>query len=246
MRTSILILILFFRSYFSLSNCRDQWLRTWPETEKINLNSIFVVEGVFRDKSLLDLNTKYPVYLKSKSDTIRLMLVKMNIGEAGLVQAIFKPYRKLKPNTKYKLVIDNLGYDDLSPRRGKKQEKSTWTTTNIIDSIAPIFFEKPQYLFSSYERMGCGPESHVNFLVIKKDFSDCLIKVKVKNPNNTITDFLIASENDTIIVGHDMCNGAFALKQEGNYEISFGLIDSSGNSIELFDNKLVFVRPKEK
>ena len=246
MKTTILIIIFFLRSYFSLSNCRDQWLRTWPETEKINLNSIFVIEGVFWDKSLLGLSTKYPVYLKSKRDTISLKLIKMNIGEAGLVQAIFMPYRKLKPNTTYKLIIDSLNYDDLSPRRGKKQEKSLWTTTNVVDSVSPVFIESPKYLYSSYIRKGCGPESNVNFLALKKDNSECLVKVRVKNPNNKVTEFLIVPENDTISVGHGMCSGAYDFEQEGSYEISFGLVDSSGNSIELFENKLYFVKPKEK
>ncbi len=230
-----LILFFLFSSLLLFSNCRFDWLEVWLKSNKINLNSIFVINGYYSDSSLIKLGAKHNVYLKTKNDTISLKVVQMNIGEYGLVQVVLTPNSKLKPNTTYRLFIK---WTD------KGFEYARWRTNNHQDLTAPIFSEKPQYANSSYMLAGCGPESFVFFKTKIKDKSDFLIKVSVTNPMGKTSEFLLMSKNDTISVGHDMCRGAFALKEDGKYDISFDLMDSSGNKTNNLNNKLYFVRPK--
>jgi hypothetical protein len=75
------------------------------------------------------------------------------------------------------------------------------------------------------------PAVSVNFSYNVNDKSVCLIEATVKNTKTGIssTYYLTAWENKSIIVGHGMCTGAFVLADEQDYEVTFVLVDASGN-----------------
>ena len=232
-------------------NCRWDYIKIWPEAGKINLNSIFLIEGVFAPghHPLQNINKGVKVILKSKRDTVSLEVIQSNIGEYGnLSQVILKPMRQLKPNTKYEIVL--VGFDcDIQRKYNEEKDrydKNEWTTTNIIDSIAPVFIVPPKEISKKYTSYGCGPGVEVFFNYKDQDASKCLIKAIVKDTKtDRITEYYLKPINDTISVGHGMCSGAFELENHEKYEITFIIMDSSGNSNKLIDYKLLFTRPEK-
>jgi hypothetical protein len=50
----------------------------------------------------------------------------------------------------------------------------------------------------------------------------------------------------TIKIGHGMCLGAFLFENGDDYEISFDLMDASGNTTNWTDDKIEFTKPEEQ
>ena len=90
-----------------MAKCGGSELSFFPFGEEITQNTIFMVEG-YHSKNIIDsLNKKYPIYLRSGNQKIKLMIFEKQIGQYGLSQVLLKPVELLKVGVEYEIVIEN-------------------------------------------------------------------------------------------------------------------------------------------
>lgn len=79
--------------------------------------------------------------------------------------------------------------------------------------------------------------------MIINDKSETFIKAIVDNKStNCSTIYYLTGNNGKIKIGHGMCSGAFLFHKGEQFEVSFQLIDQSGNST-LTTEKILFAMP---
>ena len=90
---------------------------------------------------------------------------------------------------------------------------------------------------------GCGPAISISFKIKGEDKSELFVRASVKNEKSgTTTDYILNIEDGEVSIGHGMCSGAFNLEEGGYYEVSFCLIDQSGNKTS-FTKPIRFTAP---
>ncbi|WP_305535318.1 hypothetical protein [Sediminibacterium sp.] len=223
-------------------------LSIFPNSSSISKNQIFVIEGyALSQKTVLGLNDKYSIYLKSGNKQIKLIVTELCIGQFNLTQAILKPERILELSESYTLHIDSLPKFERLHRINtltKKYEPISFTVKNDVDTQNPRLNGNPFEIKKIFAQYGCGPSMHVVFSNPAKDQSPLLVKTTVKNllTGHTVMYYLIP-QDDQIKVGHDMCSGAFDYDESEYYEVSFTFMDSSGNSIKWNGPSIRFSKP---
>ena len=145
-----------------MAKCGGSELSFFPFGEEIMQNSIFMVEGVKYESIIDSLNKKYPIYLRSGNQKVKLVIFEKQIGQYGLSQVLLKPTELLKPNTEYEIVIENF---PLKEPLGKKKTQvfKKWKVKMGKDDEAPKFKEYPKEIEKVSKMLGCGPEIFVNF-----------------------------------------------------------------------------------
>lgn len=235
-------------SNFVYGRCLDTYV-TWPRTEKINCNTIFIFEegiGTYtkdlKHKTPSELLPKKGLLLKHGKDTIRLEIISTFSNEFGFSQVVIKPKTNLKPKTKYRFVTYNdkneIVFCDISNRK-------YWETNNVTDNSNPIFRKTPSFK----EDKICYNESfeHCHDAVFKfktKDKSKCSLKLKISNISSGSTNELICFPNkNQILIGMSECYYGYEFKLGQEYEITFQIIDSS-NNLSTEEYKIKYRRQK--
>jgi hypothetical protein len=244
MKKFSLFLMLLTLSTNLIAKCGPGGLSFFPWGEEIYQNSIFMLEGDHYDSIVVGLNKKYPIYLRSGKQKIKLVIFETQIGEYGLSQVLLKPVNSLEPNKEYELIIENFPIRD-SLGKSKTQVCRKWKVKMGKDEEPPKFKEYPKELSKTYVHMGCGPGVYANFSCKVSETSEYLVKTVVKDmKTGSIRTYYLRPSVDSVGVGHGMCQGAFVLKSEEDYEVAFSLIDASGNE-NLTGQKIVrFKGPK--
>ena len=251
MRQLLLILIGFFWIVPAYADCSGEGLYVFPSGQTIKQNSIFVLEGYARSQNIiLELNNKYPIYLKSGDKRVNLFVKEIRVGQFQLTQAILILERQLDAGFEYELFIDSLPKTESLTRYNDKTmeyESIKFTVVSGIDSDKPVLTSTPKEIDKSYALFGCGPAMSVNFDFPVKDSSEVLIKTTVKNINSGFeTTYYIKSRNTQISVGHRMCSGAFTYDESNNYEIEFSFMDASGNTTTWIGERIKFTKPTDE
>lgn len=248
MNRIFLIIIGLFCSLAVNAECTMSGLSIFPNSNSISKNQIFVIEGyTLSQQTVLGLNDKYRIYLKSGSKKIKLNVTELCIGQFNLTQAILKPERILEMGESYTLHIDSLPKFERLHRINtltKKYEPISFTVKNDVDTQNPTVNGNPFEIKKTFAQYGCGPSMHVVFSNPAKDQSSLLVKTTVKNllTGHTANYYLIP-QDDQIKVGHDMCSGAFDYSESEYYEVSFTFLDSSGNSTKWNGPSIRFSKP---
>ncbi|MFD2164195.1 hypothetical protein ACFSJU_17430 [Paradesertivirga mongoliensis] len=242
MRTTLLLLWTLTVNYTAFGMCMWSGINVWPKQQSISSNSIFIIEGYAGSQELIkNINIKNRIYLKSGKQTIDLKVVKVNIGQFRLTQAILKPLKRLAFGETYELHIDNLTHIDKHAYKITK-----WKVANQIDQERPAWTHEPNFKQNTYVSYGCGPEKLVNFCGEFQDTSPTLVYTRVLNKrNNSAADYYLISEKNSIALGHGMCAGEFSFDERTTYEVQFGLMDASGNTTKKLTKPISFKGPTE-
>jgi len=186
MKTLALFIILSaFLTTRAFADCTASGLHVWPAGNTLKQNAIIVLEGYAKSQELiLQLNDKYPAYLKAGNRKVKLNIKEICIGQFELTQAILIPSELLIAGLEYTLLIDNLPEAQSLTRYNpvsKKTEAITFKIIKGIDTEKPVMTAKPKVLKKSLVQLGCGPSTHVYFDCPVADSSEYLVKTTVKN-----------------------------------------------------------------
>lgn len=252
-RMKLLILFIFLISGSSegFAYCLKYVIDFWPKEKTIKQNSIIIINGYGGSQKVINkLNRKYPIYLKSGAHKVNLK-VKEIINGDNIRQAILILDEKLEADKEYLLFIDNLPEKHFSGYRSgdyipetKKYYFAKWTVENGIDTVYPIWKVKPVEKSKSYKEYGCGPAAYVHFRFVAEDKSSYVIKAKIINSlTKRKSEYFLEPGDSILMVGYGMCSGPFRFKYGANFEVSFDIMDASGNLTEWTDNRILFTKP---
>ena len=253
MKVLFIVTVVLLVSAKSYADCGLGRMDFWPNGKTIYENSLIVIDGYsLSQKIILQLNLKYPVYLKSGDEKVELTVEEIIIGEGSLTQAILKPVKELIPGREYHIYIDNIP-ENQSPETKNwnsitgKYEYPNWKVIKGRDISKPKWVSKPKELKKTFIAFGCGPEAYVYFSFQASDQSEILIKTSVTSlaSNKTTISYLKPEDNGVLKVGRGMCGGAFNFNEGDNFEVKFDIMDSSGNITRWTENKIAFTKPIE-
>jgi hypothetical protein len=241
----LLGLLLTFLGEKTFAECLAWKIRVFPNSITISSNPIFIVEGYAMSESVIrELNKRNAIYLTSGSDTIQLTILKILEGQFRLTQAILKPTSKLQVGRHYKMEIDSL---DEYEREDFERDSAAWTVSDMVDNQKPVWCKSPSYKSKGMIFYGCGPAVLVNFCACISDNSPVVVYTKIKNmKSNQVNDYYINPDSCFLQIGHEMCSGAFGFELGKEYEVSFSLMDASGNLSETETQPIKFIAPTEK
>lgn len=227
------------------ADCSGYGIRVFPRNEIISTNPIFIVEGYEISQSVINqLNKRNSIYLTSGNERIPLKVIKTIKGQFNLTQALLKPSVELISGRHYKLNIDSLNeYEQVDFLR----DSIGWTISSEADNQRPIWKVTPSYKSKGMIFYGCGPAVLVNFCACISDNSEVVVYTKIKNlKTNSIADYYIKPDSSCLEIGHGMCAGAFDFEEGQEYEVTFLLMDASGNTSETVTQPIKFSSPTEK
>jgi hypothetical protein len=223
-----LFLVTVLLSVESSASCASRAIRVWPSGITITVSPVFMIEGYMESRGVIRaLNKKYPIYLISGNEIVKLEVTGIYEGAFRLTQALMKPVEKLTAGKKYELRIDSLdNYENISFER----EKHEWIVSSIPDQTFPLWKADPRHLTNSYFPYGCGPAINATFCLCAQDDSPMLVHAMLKNESDILLSEYYLSYDDPIVnLGHYMCSGAFRFNEGDNYRVVFSLMDAAGN-----------------
>ncbi len=249
MKSIIFILSFILCTTNASADCAGGGISIWPSGKFLNQNSIIVIDGYASSQDLVKmLAKKYPIYLKSGESKVKLNVTEILIGEFYLTQVVLATNEKLEIGKVYEIYIDNLpDFEELLIKWNPKtsiHEKINWIVTEGSDTVVPKWTQKPKEVNKTLVEYGCGPEKFVNFAIKVEEQSEFLIKTTVTSKKTKKqTSFYLEPSSALLKVGHDMCSGAFLFDQGNKYEVTFDIMDASGNFTSWIDEKIVFTKP---
>ena len=248
----VLVLLFFTLAVnFSYADCAMSGMQFFPKNRNISLNSLFIIQGYSMSEETVESFRERAVYLVSESgELVLLTLQEILKGQMSLTQAIFKPVRELKPNTKYFLSYSNETNREVLEMQqwnseSKQREKVYWQTSALksTDLISPSL--KIDYEKSEVFHYGCGPSSNAIFTVSNSNALEIWYKTEViEIATNKKTTFYLTEKENKLNVGHGMCAGGFIFKDVGKYKVRFTPTNPDGESIKSTEWKL-FASPFE-
>lgn len=248
------ILVLFFLSSISLhvsGFCTSRGISVFPSGKTIRPNTIFVVEGYSQSQAVIEkLGKTYPVYLINGKTKIRLTVKETLKGGYLLTQAVLIPERQPKKGVRYTFVIENLPKEEgeltVWNKELRKHEAIAFDVIENSDTIKPFFNLLPREIGKTNVMYGCGPEIWVQFGYHVIDSSEYLIKATVKNlSTNSSSSYYLDHGDSSVSIGHGMCSGAFMIDNGKKFEVTFALVDASGNTTEWVGESIQFTKPEE-
>ena len=252
MKQTSLILTFILLTVKAFADCAGTGIYFWPSGETIKQNPIIVIDGYAESQNVIvGLNKKYPIYLKAGVKKIKLTVKEILIGEFYLTQAVLTADHTLEAGKDYELFIDNLPEFERPLRkwnsRTKEYEKLKWTVVEGSDNISPTWTEKPTETKKTLVYYGCGPATFVHFNFRVEEQSGFLIKTTVTNQKTKkVTSYYLEPNDSNLHVGHGMCSGAFKFKGGDEFEISFDIMDASGNLTSWTEQKMFFTKPNDQ
>lgn len=240
--TSFLFSVILTTSIFA--DCAWSGLYVWPSSNEISVNGIIIIEGYGGSQTIIKgLNKRYKIYLKSDSSIVQLNVLKTYTSQFNLTQAILKPANLLTQGTSYSLQIDSL---DEYERNTLSYGESHWTVNKPADQESPQWLRSPSYLDKVMIQYGCGPACFVNFCVCINDLSPVVVYSRMKElKTGAIYEYFVSPDSSTLEIGHGMCSGEFNFRDGEKYEISFSLMDASGNVNDTLTKAIEFYGPTE-
>lgn len=251
MRRITLIILTLFIATLAAAKCANTGIYCLSKSSTLNKNGLIILEFYASSQSLIsDLNKKYPIYLKSPNGKVQLNVIETLTGEMRLTQIVLKPATELKADELYTLQIDNLPKYEQKPERynssSNKWESLTFKINNSVDNDIPILSNTPTEQKKSLVYYGCGPASWVYFNISGKDKSELFVRTNVTNKaTGKVTTYILAIENGAAKVGHGMCSGAFHFDNGNNFEVTFQLLDQSGNKSNS-TSTIAFTKPTKE
>ncbi|MGH1338071.1 MAG: hypothetical protein ACRBFS_18260 [Aureispira sp.] len=227
-------LLFLFSSSQLLAECAGMGITLWPQGKTLAPNTILMIDGYAESQHIVNgLNGEHPIYLQSKEHKVLLEVLETLQGEFWITQAILKPKEALRVGQEYELVIENLP-DYHSPLKVwnsfvRAYTAPKWMIVQERETPPPSFRETPKESKKILKYYGCGPEHFVVFDYTLEQASECLIRTTVTHlATQTTTTYYLIPRKQAIYVGHNMCFGAFELENGADYQVSFSLVNATG------------------
>ncbi len=199
----------------------------FPRPGQIAANSIFVIDYDRFNSAEEILRTEGNIYLFSEKDTVILEVIGSYETLNQYFQLVAKPKRALKVGQTYHIQVSGFGEYDTDVI---DKLEFCWEVTASADFQPPRWVRSPLYRGNSVERPGCGPEKYAYFCSCISDSFQVAAIVQVKNiTTGSMDEAIVVSRGGMFSIGHGMCGGPFRYYDSTNCEISFTLIDASGN-----------------
>lgn len=246
-RSIVLIVYFLTCAQFSYGDCASSNIRVFPSGTVLRQNPILVIEGYgLSQKIITGLNKEYPIYLEGENKRVNLIVKETLVGQFQLTQAVLQPTSRLDSGCKYTLVIDNLPPGEKLTRYDSNTRTWNDITFSVIpgnDTLKPLVTGKPSVIRKSYIHFGCGPQKWVVFNCPVSDSSDIMVRTTVKDLHSGMeSTYILDVINGSVIVGQDMCSGAFKFIDGQKYAARFCYMDSSGNLTAVSD-EINFISP---
>jgi len=250
MKHSFILFAFLISAAIAKADCSSSGIGVWPRTSNLKVNPVIVIEFYGASQQIVaGLNNKHSIYLKSGEEKIRLMIIEVCKGQFRLTQVIVKPATELKAGKEYQLMIDNLPeYESIHKwnKETHKTEAPAWKVLKEADTEFPTWTTLPKFNSKYFSMFGCGPSLGIVFDVAAADASPVLVKTTVRNTKTgQYSTYYLEPADNKISVGHSMCSGAFDFDSDEPYEVSFALMDASGNPGCLASPPYRFTRPTE-
>jgi hypothetical protein len=220
------------------AKCAFSAMSFYPKQKEISTHSWSIVEGYGTSQSTIESFIERQVYLLSSSgDTIALELQEINVGQKHLTQAVLKPGKTLKPNTRYYLQYSDPSETEEAElmqynRETKQREKVYWETKDLEKSANLTADSDFRFLDTELEVYGCGKEIYAIFDVRKTGGEEMWYKTELVDLTTAEATTYILSENfPQIKVGHGMCAGGFTYRKGSDYKVRFTAINTDGLEI---------------
>lgn len=255
MKYAFLFFFLLFSVKGAFAECGFAGISVFPSADTIKQNPVFILGGgLGSDEVIFGLNHRHWVSLRSKTDTVPLVVKEILVGEFFDVQAILVPFKTLKAGEKYVLYIDDLDTGRYGLVRESdvfkigKYERQAKPVSYFVeagkDITPPVVNGMPVEMAKTLHSYGCGPETYVKFSNVAVDESEMMVRTTVKSLQSGIeTSFYIPLVKGKIWVGRDMCGGAFAFWDGLDYEVSFTYMDAYGNKTSCKGDPVKFTKP---
>jgi hypothetical protein len=233
-----------------LAICNNEGIRIWPRSGSIVPNQQFIIEGYASDRKVArGICNEYPVCLVSGGESVELEVKEICEGEVSLTQVILRPKTLLKSGSTYQIVIENLPESSTFAQYGvhhQRKFEQEWTVSGPLDKNPPAWKLKPIESEKHYRPLGCGPSLGVHFKAECADAKNKRVKTEVRPLGKTKwTTYYLPIDDKEIVIGRDMCSGAFSLMEAKEYEVQFSLVDMAGNVSPSLGAPIRFNRPEE-
>jgi hypothetical protein len=225
MKKLFLLLCLLCFCHLSHSFTLPYGFKVLPTKLTIATNSIFILEGYRLSSQVIEfLNTKYPVYLWAKHETVPLEVERNSYSS----QVILRPKKNLTLGATYELRIDNLSEEEQNIL-----DRIRWDVTTTADTISPKWDIEPIYKNKTYQWYACeGNQGSINFCGKATDTSFTFIYVQISSDKHIIASYYVEADEGVIDIG--------SYSQSEIYEASFSLMDASGNKLKGLTEKIPF------
>ncbi|MCA6364972.1 MAG: hypothetical protein IM638_18220 [Bacteroidetes bacterium] len=240
------LLFLFFLLAEPLLALRIAWdLRVWPQSHQLSPNSLIIVEGyAYGQHTIRELNSKYPVSLKSGSETILLEVVKIYNGMDGKSMALLKPVNNLTAGLTYKLCIDSLEQYEAA----RLERDSLYFKVSLpADYEKPVWLKSPSYIGNYCRQSEYERNRYTYFCACTDDDSSVLVHTELKDlKSGKIFEYILTLQYNQIRVGAERYFGEFRLIDSSMYEVRFSLMDMCGNTNDSLTNAIQFISPSDR
>lgn len=249
MKHFALIIFAFLFATTALGKCISSGIFSLSGHATLNRDGLIILEFYGSSQLLIPyLNKKYPIYLKRQREKVPLHVIETCKGEMGITQVVLRPESELGIDKVYALKIDNLPRHESAPGRYNNSsgtwEQLKYKVNTTVDNENPVITGDPEVQKQTYVRLGCGPAIWVFFKLPGQDKSDLFARASITNKTTgKITTCIVNVENGVLKLGHGMCFGTFHFGEENEFEVTFQLMDQSGNRSAVSD-AIVFTKPK--
>ncbi len=255
MKYTLLFFFLLFSVKGTFAECGFAGISVFPAADTIKQNPVFILTGGLGSSEVVfGLHQQHSVSLRSKTDTVHLVVKEILVGEFFDVQAILVPFKALKTGEKYVLHIDNLDtgrYGLVRESDVFKIGKYEWPAKPVTyfvaagkDVTAPVVNGMPVEVAKTLHSYGCGPDTYVKFTNTASDDAEMMVRATVKSLQSGIeTSFYIPLVRNKIWIGRHMCGGAFDFMDGLDYEVSFTYMDAYGNKTICKGDPVKFTKP---
>lgn len=230
------ILIVLFSHSQLFGACAPGFIATWPKTNTIPKNPIFIVKGYGNLQGLVKkMGQGWKISLVSTTDTVQCFQTEFYKGQIQISQICLKPQRDLLEGHEYRFYSPKLKkwlYDHRKEASCFRWEEfiSEWNVKGNRDEKPPFWLAPPKFKRKLLRHLACGPVAYAIFYCLTSDSSSLLVKALVRKKGSKRKDiFLLEPTDNEIFVGTGMCSAAFGLKLGKDFEVEFTLVDASGN-----------------
>ena len=248
MQKFIVLALLSISITFTYAKCSSSGIWCWPNQRNIKTNAIFILNFYDHSQSIVSqIGKKHSIYLRSGKQKLPLIIKEIHKGAFKITQILLKPLYPLIAGIEYEIFIDSLpeysSIEKFNPETNRL-ETAKWIVSNCMDTESPVWTEWPTCISKTMVAYGCGPAKWVNFSFGYRDSSDILIKAIVKSlQTKKETTYYLQKVDNKVKIGHGMCSGAFYFNQGNKYEVTFSLMDQSGNVSKHNPKPITFSRP---
>lgn len=242
MKTLSVLIVTLLVSTKVFSICVDRSIEVWPRAKEITTNPIFIIEGYGESQPvIIQLNKHNRIYLTAEKDTIFFRIEETFKGQLRLIQSVLRPLKTLTAGKYYSLHIDSLeGHEKFMFER----MNFGWMVANKEDKQKPRWQAPPTFKSNYYVGTAEGPIAFANFCFAILDSSPVVALAKVSDLKSHISsEYYVIPDSCYLRLGYNACDATFQFKEGQTYEVTFILMDASGNKSDKETEPIKFISP---